>query len=205
MTSNVPIGSKIRRTSRCRSGVETCRGGFQTRPCGLKFCLAVVVLLHLVGFAGWAAEGGPQSGKPDSGGLLGDKDTAIVITADSMELQRKTNTIIYKGNVLVVRDDVEIASDVLFARYDAKGGGLKSVVAEGTVRVRHGGREMTGDKAVFDGLEETITVSGNSTVRDGNNSISGDRITIYMKEDRSVVENSGGRVRAVIFPDQLNR
>ena len=122
-----------------------------------------------------------------------------------MELQRKTNTIIYKGNVLVVRDDVKITSDVLSARYDAKDGGLRSVVAEGTVRVRDGGREMTGDKAVFDGPEETITVSGNTTVRDGNNSISGDRVTIYVKEDRVVVENSGGRVRAVVFPGQLNR
>ena len=64
---------------------------------------------------------------------------------------------------------------------------------------------MTGDKAVFDGSEEIITVSGNTTVRDGNNSISGDRITVYLKEGRSVVENSGGRVRAVIFPRQLNR
>ncbi len=171
----------------------------------VKFCLAVVVLLQAVSSVGGAAEGGPQGGERSSGGLLGDKDTAVVITADSMELRRKTNTIIYKGNVVVVRDDVEMTSDVLFARYDAKGGGVRSVVAEGTVRVRHGGREMTGDKAVFDGLADTITVSGNSTVRDGNNSISGDRITIYMKEDRSVVENSGGRVRAVVFPGQLNR
>ncbi len=172
---------------------------------GVKLGVAVVVLLHAVSAVGGAAEGDSRGGEPNRGGLLGDRDTAVVITADSMELQRKTNTIIYKGNVVVVRDDVEIASDVLLARYDAKGGGLKSVVAEGTVRVRHGGREMTGDKAVFDGSAETITVSGNSTVRDGNNSISGDRITIYMKEDRSVVENSGGRVRAVIFPGQLGR
>ena len=121
------------------------------------------------------------------------------------ELQRKTNTIIYKGNVLVVRDDVKIASDALLARYDAKGGGLRSVVAEGTVRVRHAGREMTGDKAVFDGAEETIVVSGNTTVRDGSNSISGDRITVFMKEDRILVENSGGRVRAVVVPGQLDR
>ncbi len=178
---------------------------WQRRVFGVKFCLAVVVLFQAVISVGGAAQDGSQGGELNSGGLLGDSDTAVVITADSMELQRKTNTIIYKGNVVVVRDDVEIASDVLFARYDAKGGGLRSVVAEGTVRVRRGGREMTGDKAVFDGLAETITVSGNSTVRDGNNRISGDRITIYMKEDRSVVENSGGRVRAVIFPGQLNR
>ena len=169
------------------------------------FFLAVAVILHAMGSPAWAAEGGPQSGRPAADGIFGDKDTPLVITADSMELQRKTNTIIYKGNVLVVRDDVKIASDALLARYDAKGGGLRSVVAEGTVRVRHAGREMTGDKAVFDGAEETIVVSGNTTVRDGSNSISGDRITVFMKEDRILVENSGGRVRAVVVPGQLDR
>ena len=71
--------------------------------------------------------------------------------------------------------------------------------------MNQGGREMTGDKAVFDGLKETIIVSGNTVVRDGKNSISGDRITIYVKEDRSVVENTEGRVKAVIFPGQLTR
>lgn len=177
----------------------------ERRVSGVKLCLAVIVLLPAISSVGGVAEDGSRDGGPNRGGLLGDDDTAVVITADSMELQRRTNTIIYKGNVVVVRDDVEIVSDVLFARYDARGRGLRSVVAEGAVRVRHGGRELTGDKAVFDGLAETVTVSGNSTVRDGNNSISGDRITIYMKEDRSVVENSGGRVRAVIFPGQLNR
>ncbi len=174
--------------------------GFRAGLAVLKPWLAAVLLLPVAGLAAWAAEGG---GEPGSRGLFADTDTPIVITADSMELQRKTNTIIYKGNVLVVRDDVKITSDVLSARYDARDGGLRGVVAEGTVRVRDGRREMTGDKAVFDGPEETIIVSGNTTVRDGNNSISGDRVTIFVKEDRIVVENSGGRVRAVVFPGQL--
>lgn len=169
------------------------------------FVVAVVVILHAMGSSAGAAEGGAQGGRPASAGFFGDKDTPLVITADSMEIQRKTNTIIYNGNVLVVRGDVKIASDALLARYDAKGGGLRSVVAEGTVRVRHAGREMTGDKAVFDGAEETIVVSGNTTVQDGNNSISGDRITVFMKEDRVLVENSGGRVKAVVVPGELSR
>ena len=165
----------------------------------LSIFLVAAVLPQAAGSAARAAEGSGGVG------LFADKSTPLVITADSLELKRKTSTIIYKGNVVVERDDVKITSDVLFARYDAKGGGLRSVVAEGKVRVLHGGREMTGEKAVFDGVKETITVSGNTTVREGNSSISGDRITIYVREDRSVVENSGGRVRAVIFPDELKR
>ena len=165
-------------------------------------CLAVALLLQVTGPAALAADEGAASGRR---GLFADKDTPLVITADSVELQRRKNTLVYRGNVLVEREDVRIASDVLSARYDPDDGVLKSVVAEGKVRVKHGGREMTGDKAVFDGLKETITVSGNTIVRDGKNNISGDRITIYIREDRSVVENTRGRVKAVIFPGQLKR
>lgn len=169
----------------------------------LGLCLAVVLPLQITSPAARAAEERTPSGQ--SRGLFADKDTPLVITADTMELQRRKDTIIYRGNVLVEREDVRIASDVLSARYDPDDGVLKSVVAEGKVRVSHGGREMTGDKAVFDGLKETITVSGNTVVREGRNSISGDRITIYINEDRSVVENTQGRVKAVLFPGQLKR
>ncbi len=181
------------------TGRDGCRVGLRRLGC----ILAVALLLSAPVTRAAGADGrGPE---PPARGLFADKDTPIEITADSMELQRKTGTVTYKGNVRVVRDNVRITSHVLFARYDAKDGGLKSITAEGGVRVRDGGREMTGDKAVFDGEEETVVVSGNTTVREGNNSVSGDRITIYTKEDRILVENSGGRVRAVVFPGQLNR
>lgn len=174
---------------------------------GLRWTLglAVVLLLHAAGPAARGAEDPARGRGTAAAGLFADKDKPVEITADSMEFQRKRSTIVYKGNVQVVRDGVKIASDVLMARYDAKGGVLTSVVAEGAVKVSHGGRVMTGDRAVFDGVEETITVSGNTVVRDGNSSISGSRITIYVNEDRSVVENSDGRVKAVIFPGQLRQ
>ncbi len=168
-------------------------------------CLAVLVALHAAGPAGWAADDGPDAPKPAPGRAAPDRESPLVITADRMELRRKENLIVYRGNVLAERGDVKIRSDVLSARYDPGDGSLKTVVAEGKVRVSQGAREMTGDKAVFDDSNETITVSGNTVMRDGDNSVSGGRVTIYLKEDRSVVENRGGRVKAVIFPGQWNR
>ncbi len=182
-------------------GRHVARGGTWRRYWLVCLCLAVSLPLPDMVSSARAAEDGKQG----AGGLFADRDTPLVITADTMELQRRQNIIVYRGDVLVEREDVRIASDVLSARYDPEDGVLKTVVAEGKVRVNHSGREMTGDRAVFDGLKETITVSGNTVVREGKNSISGDRITIYIKEDRSVVENTEGRVRAVIFPGQLKR
>lgn len=162
----------------------------------------MLVALHAAGPAGWAADDAP---KPAAGRAAAGREAPLVITADRMELRRKENLIVYRGNVLAERGDVKIRSDVLSARYDAGDGALKTVVAEGQVRVSQGAREMTGDKAVFDDSKETITVSGNTVMRDGDNSVSGGRVTIYLDEDRSVVENRGGRVKAVIFPGQWKR
>lgn len=167
--------------------------------------LVVLAAFHAAGPAGWAADDGPDAAKPTEGRAAADRETPLVITADRMELRRKENLIVYRGDVLAERGDVTIRSDVLSARYDAGDGALRTVVAEGKVRVSQGAREMTGDKAVFDDSKETITVSGNTVVRDGGNSVSGGRVTIYLNEDRSVVENRGGRVRAVIFPGQWKR
>ena len=168
-------------------------------------CISVTLGLQIADPKVRAAESAAAAGEQTGVGLFTDKNTPLVITADSMELQRRKNTVVYRGNVMVEREDVRISSGVLSTRYDPKDGVLKRVVAEGKVRIKHGGREMTGDKAVFDGLKATITVSGNTIVRDGKNSIAGDRITIYIKEGRSVVENTEGRIRAVIFPEQLKR
>lgn len=162
----------------------------------------MLVALHAAGPAGWAADDAP---KPTPDRAAADREAPLVITADRMELRRKENLIVYRGNVLAERGDVKIRSDVLSARYDAGDGALQTVVAEGKVRVSQGAREMTGDKAVFDDSKETITVSGNTVMRDGDNSVSGGRVTIYLDEDRSVVENRGGRVKAVIFPGQWKR
>lgn len=167
--------------------------------------LAVLAAFHAASPAGWAAGDGPDAAKPTPGQAAADREAPLVITADRMELRRKENLIVYRGNVLAERGDLRIRSDVLSARYDAGDGALQTVVAEGKVRVSQGAREMTGDKAVFDDSKETITVSGNTVVRDGDNSVSGGRVTIYMNEDRSVIENRGGRVKAVIFPGQWKR
>ena len=45
-------------------------------------------------------------------------------------------------------------------------------------------------------------LSQNAVVHDGPNEVSGDRIVVYLDEERSVVEGGGGRVKAVLFPSK---
>jgi len=142
--------------------------------------------------------------KGGMGELFADDNEPIVITSDRMELDRKQSTITYRGNVLTVRGDLQMKSDTLSGVIDFAGAGLKTIVAAGNVRVIQEGRTATGDKAIFDSEKETITLVGNPVIQQGNSKISGDRVIVYLKEDRGVVEGGNQRVKAVIFPGELN-
>lgn len=154
----------------------------------------------------WRQAPAAQQGanKVERSGRMAESDEPITITSDRMEIDQKKNTIVYKGNVVTVRGELTMKSDSLAAVYDLEAG-LKEVVAEGNVRVNQRGREAVGNRAIFNSENETITMTGNPVVKQGNSQISGDRIIFYMKEDRGVVEGGSQRVKAVIFPKELNK
>ena len=94
------------------------------------------------------------------------------------------------------------ANTLTIALQDQTDNQVKEVVAAGQVRVRQGTRWATGGRAVFDQTSHTVVLSQNAVVHDGPNEVSGDRIVVYLDEERSVVEGGGGRVKAVLFPSK---
>ncbi len=129
----------------------------------------------------------------------------IFITSDRMELDRKKNTISYKGHVVTVRGDMMMKSDSLTATYDLEMKGVREIVAEGKVKVVVGTRMVTGNRAVFNRQKNTITLTGKPVVQQGQSRVSGSRITLFIDEDRGVVEGGRQRVKAVLFPGDLKR
>ena len=129
----------------------------------------------------------------------------ITITSDRMELDQKKNTVIYLGNVVTVRGNVEMKSDSLTATYNPELKQLTEVVAEGNLQVTQGNRIATGTKAIFNSEDNSIVLTGDPVVRQGNSQVSGSRIVLYLNEERGVVEGGRQRVKAVIFPDELGR
>jgi len=134
------------------------------------------------------------------------KKEPILVTSDRMEVDRKKNTITYRGRVVAVQADMTMRSETLTVHYnnsDMKQ--LREVIAEGKVHVSQGDRVAVGAKAVFNGSDQTITLTGDPVVRQGNSQISGNRITFFIEQDRAVVEGGSQRVKATIFPEELER
>ena len=84
---------------------------------------------------------------------------------------------------------------------------ILKIIATGQVRIsRAQGGLATSEKAVYYEDDEKIVLTGKPVVRQGNDFVEGDRITIFLKENRSVVESSlGKKVKAIIFPKSGKR
>jgi lipopolysaccharide export system protein LptA len=174
------------------------------------FPLAMLLVIPLAAAGEGSARGAKELKKeskkePEKSVFGANKKEPIVITSDRMEVDQRKNAITYTGRVAAQQGETTLNSQVLTAYYDPEMKGLREVIAEGQVQVTQGGRVATGSKAVFSDRDQTITLTGNPVVRQGNSQVSGARIIFFMEQDRAVVEGGGQRVKATIFPEEMQK
>lgn len=127
--------------------------------------------------------------------------TPIDITADHLSADSGKESVTFEGNVVVKQDDVTLYADRVLAEYSREARAVEKITAEGNVRVIQAGREARAARAVFHNIEQRIVLSGGADLAYGGNSLKGETVTIFLRENRSVVTGGeGGRVRAVIQP-----
>jgi lipopolysaccharide export system protein LptA len=159
----------------------------------------VFLLLFLVTAVSAGAEEKPGAWRSDEVGRQ-----PIEITADSLHADSGTESVTFEGNVVAIQADVTLHADRLFAQYSRGQEAIEKITAEGNVRVVQGGKEARAARAVFYNLEQRIVLSGGADLKQGENTLKGDTVTIYLRENRSVVTSGeGGRVRAVLHPQGL--
>lgn len=132
---------------------------------------------------------------------LGGNRGPVNVAADEMEFDYKTMVLAYRGNVVVTQADMTLRANTLRVTLVREGPQrAKEVVAEGDVRIDAGERHASGGRAVFDDTKRTVTLSDQARLKDGPNEVSGDRVVVFIDEQRSVVEGGPERVRAVLYP-----
>jgi lipopolysaccharide export system protein LptA len=161
---------------------------------------------------------------------LGSGKGPVHIDSDSLELDYKSSNIMYRGHVQVTQGDITMTSDQLSITYDpaavkrsdkpgasptpgasgdkksaaspaANTDKIKEIIAEGNVKIRQGTKTAEGRRAVFDQAKQTVTLSDGAVLHDGPNQVAGERVIVYLQEERSVVESgSNTRVKAVLYP-----
>lgn len=132
---------------------------------------------------------------------MGGQRGPVHIDADTMEFDYKTKVLTYRGTVVVTQADMTLHSATLRVTLDQNNADKpREVVAEGKVQIDKGDRRATGGRAVFDNAARTVTLSDQAVLQDGPNQVAGERVVVYLDEQRSVVEGGQERVRAVLYP-----
>ena len=172
-----------------------------------KYCLLLCCSIYLL-LTCWLS---PTQSAPPLSQIQKSGQGPMVIHSDTLEADDKKRTITFTGNVEAKREDFTVYCQNMVIYYEkspAKKGSeepstqIEKIVASGNVKiVRAEGGVATGEKAVYFQKYEKVVLSGNPVVKQKGDSVEGDRITLFLKEDRSVVESSPDkRVKAVIFP-----
>ena len=164
-------------------------------------------LFLLWGFSGTALSADPKAKAEKK------SQGPMVITSKTLEADDKQKQVIFAGDVEGKRDDFTVFCQKLVVYYEKAAEQKESektsaridkIVATGAVKIiRAEGGVATGEKAVFYQKGEKLVLTGKPVVKQGEDFVEGDVITLFLKEDRSIVEsNKDKKVRAVIFPKQ---
>jgi lipopolysaccharide export system protein LptA len=105
-----------------------------------------------------------------------------------MEADKLGDTVTFTGNVTLKKAGMTLTSDSMVVFYDAQSKGIKEIDAYGNVVVRKEGRVAFSNKASYYSREEKIVLSGDARIIENENQLGGETITLFMNEDRSVVE-----------------
>ncbi len=152
-----------------------------------------------------AAAGAQAPASPPPGGPARDKEERsqpLTVDADRMERFGKESLVIFTGNVVARQNNSVQYADRMEVYFDEKGDRVLRTISTGSIRIiTRDCRTATAKRAEYFDLEQRVVLSGNARVWQDDNVVSGETITIYLSQDRSIVQ--GGtqeRVKAVFYP-----
>ncbi len=119
-----------------------------------------------------------------------------------MILKNLKDTIIFEGAVTIHKQDLVIESEraeVFMQRSGASSSLLPAadeekqvskIIASGNVRIKKGKQHAKAEKGVYDREKEIVTLTGQPEVWEDGYRVKGKVITLFMKEERTLVADS---------------
>jgi lipopolysaccharide export system protein LptA len=136
-----------------------------------------------------------------------DRNQPVTVDSDKMERFGKEGLVIFTGNVIARQNNSVQYADRMEVYMDEKGDRILRTVSTGNIRIiTKDCRTGTARRAEYHDLEQRVVLTGGARVWQDDNVVSGETITIYLSQDRSVVQaGAQERVKAVFFPRDQNQ
>jgi lipopolysaccharide export system protein LptA len=122
----------------------------------------------------------------------------MVITSDTMEADKLGDVVTFTGNVVLKKENLTLSSDRMIVFYEAGTKSIREIDASGNVVVQKAGRVALSSHASYYSREEKIVLTGNARIIENENQLGGEKITLFMRDDRSIVE--GGKM--LLYKDE---
>jgi len=120
----------------------------------------------------------------------------LQVDSRSLEARGAQGEVVFEGDVVARQGDLTLQSDRLDVALDTETRELRTVLARGRVRIQKGDLTATAEEADYDAGAGVVTLTGGPKVWRGKDVVAGDKITLYLAENRSVVEGA----KAILFP-----
>lgn len=150
----------------------------------------------------------PQKSKDRNKGSFDfiDKSKPIDIVSDTMEGFDKEKMVVFRGSVVARQDDLYIFTEEIETYLNEESNEIAKAVAKGGVKIVQQDRTATAKEAFFDNMKGEIILKGDVVVFQGQDKITGNVITYYVRENKVLVEGEGEkRARAILTPREKNR
>jgi lipopolysaccharide export system protein LptA len=151
----------------------------------------------------------------------------VQIESTSLEVRDKNKIATFIGNVKMTQGDAIVQAKVLVVYYEdnsapaaptpgtkaktgpaiaGPGGGqqqIKRMEAKGNVIITQKDQTASGDNGLFDVKANTLTLTGNVVVTQGQNVLNGEKMVVNLDTGVTRVESSGKRpVQGLVYPNQ---
>ncbi len=155
---------------------------------------AVLLLLFSLLLPAVAAMAAPANGAHR-------QEQPIDITSERLEADDAARQIHFIGNVVAKQGDVTLYAREMVVTLQPKGQEIDRIEAFDDVRIVQGERVATGQKGVYLSKKGQIVLTGSPQVHQGEDVVTGDEITVFLDESRSIVKSdAGSRVKATFHP-----
>ena len=141
----------------------------------------------------------------------------IVVTAKGLFADNKKKLAIYKKDVVVKKGDITLYADQVTVRLLPSDGGQKAgqggadvfkgsgkidtIEAKGSVKIVEQDKTATSDEAVYYSQSDKIVMTGSPRIWQGQNWLTGSKITYNVKEDTFDVEEA----RTVLYQEEKEK
>ncbi len=138
-----------------------------------------------------------QEAKIAFGGLAQDTSLPVEVQADQLSVNNADGTAVFSGNVLVGQGNMRLSAASVTVEYGKDGKSIARLHATGGVTIANLADAAEAKEALYTIDSGVIVLTGDVLLTQGASALSGQKLTIQLKDGTGVME---GRVSTVFMP-----